>query len=173
MMPKILMLTALYVAPAMAFADHQAIHLELGQSHAFRIAARQKYNASQLMLQAGAHYEFRVVGTWTDAKIRCNASGWTESAVRPILRPLIRAAEKKRRCRCANWFELIGTIGCNECHHFRIGCRGNGWSYTPTCNGPLYAFANDLSSKYGNNSGCLTVTVTRVAESGKCLPSCR
>lgn len=153
-------------------AAQPSIRLEIGQSHTWQVAAKHKYNASRVQLLAGAHYEFHVSGAWTDAKIRCNANGWTEKSVRPILRPLIRAAEKKRRCRCANWFELIGTVGCNECHQFRIGCRGSGWTYTPRCDGMLYAFANDLHSRYGNNSGCLRVTVMRVAKPGRQLPLC-
>ncbi len=172
---KYFLFAVLVAVPVTASAQTTpaVIHLEVGQSHTFRVAAKNKYNASHVQLLAGAHYEFRVTGTWLDAKIRCHASGWTAEDVRPVVRPLIRAAEKNRRCRCANWFELIGTLGCNACHQFRIGCRGSGWTYTPPCDGILYAYANDLDSRYGNNSGCLTVTVTRVAEpSPRRLPSC-
>ena len=161
------LLSALWVglfAPA-AFAQRSAapIHLEVGQSHTFRVVARNQYNASQVMLQAGATYQFHVSGSWTDKNIRTNANGWTSDAVRPIMRPLVRAAEKKRRYPNANWFALIGTIGCNECDHFYIGCGGAQKTFTVRQSGPLYAFANDLTSKYGNNSGCLTVTIQRVA----------
>lgn len=70
--------------------------------------------------------------------------------------------ETRRRCAKANWFELVGTIGQNECYHFRIGFGDPETTYSPTVSGPLYAFANDLPSKDYNNSGSIRVTVTRV-----------
>ncbi|MEM7477073.1 MAG: hypothetical protein AAF483_18985 [Planctomycetota bacterium] len=131
-------------------------------------------NASGIVLRCGAHYQFTVdkCDTWKDAKIVCSAGGWTSNRAPALLRPLVKAAEKNRRFPSANWFELIGFVG-NECKLIRIGCRGCGWSYRADRDGQFYAFANDLCRKYGNNSGCITLTVTRLPQAAKPLPTCQ
>ena len=150
------------------------LRLGVGESATFRVAARAPYNSAGVCLERGAHYQFTVApcDTWQDAKIVCGPDGWTRDAVRLILRPLVRAAEPRRRCAEANWFELVGSLGCDGCAYFRIGCRGEGWTYSPCRDGPLYAFANDAPRRYDNNSGSLLVTVTRVAAPERGLPSC-
>lgn len=147
--------------------------LQVEESVSVEIHSACQWNRTGIMLEAGAHYQFQVSAcdTWKDASIVCSASGWTSKDVRPILRPLVMAAEKKRRMPSANWFELIGVQDGASCKMFRIGCRGAGWTYSPTKNGEFVAFANDLTSKYGNNSGSLRLTVTRVAESTQPLPT--
>lgn len=143
--------------------------------HTFCVTARNYYNASSVYLQAGAHYDFFVArnDAWYDAKIRCYADGWTARDTRLVARPIVRAVEPNRRCPAADWFELVGSVCRDGCETFRIGCRGAGWTYTPRRNGQLYAFANDLASRYHNNSGSITVTVRRVAAPAKCrLPGC-
>lgn len=156
--------------------DDLGVHrLQIGESLSFRVEARKPNNAAPILLEAGAHYEFFVApnDTWLDAKICCTASGWTAADARLLARRLIRSVESKRRCSCANWFELIGAVGCDERELFRIGCRAKGWTYTPRRTGRLYAFANDLASRYYNNSGSITVTVRRVAAPAqRQLPNC-
>lgn len=151
-----------------------SILLGIGESHQFCVVARNKYNDSGVFLETGAHYEFHVARNqvWYDARIRCGANGWTTDSFRPLRRAIVDAVEKNRRCRCANWFELIGTVRCNHRDQFRIGCRGTGWNYTPVRSGKLYTFANDLESRYGNNSGSIVVTIRRVAEPARPLPTC-
>ena len=149
--------------------------LQVGETYSFRVAASKLNNASSILLEAGAHYEFCVArnDTWFDAKICCGADGWTAEEARLLARPLIRATECKRRCPCADWFELIGSVGCDGRELFRIGCRGKGWTYTPCRTGQLYAFANDLTSRYHNNRGSITLTVRRLAAPSQWqLPSC-
>ncbi|MEM7561194.1 MAG: hypothetical protein AAF394_18880 [Planctomycetota bacterium] len=147
--------------------------LQVGESISVEIRSGCPWNRTGIELEAGAHYQFQVSAcdTWQDASIVCSAGGWTRNDVRPILRPLVKAAEKKRRMPSANWFELIGVQAGSSCQMFRIGCRGAGWTYSPTEDGEFVAFANDLKNKYGNNSGSLRLTVTRVAESGQPLPT--
>ena len=180
MNPRIILLIAMTLAGSLTCVvvcgeDGGAKRLQIGEALSFRVVASTQNNASSILLEAGAHYEFCVArnDTWFDAKICCGADGWTADDARPLARPLIRAAEPKRRCPCANWFELIGSVGCNESEFFRIGCRGRGWTFTPRRTGKLFAFANDLASRYHNNRGAITVTVRRVATpAGRQLPSC-
>jgi hypothetical protein len=147
-------------------------HLQVGESLSFCVDSANMNNASGICLEAGAHYEFTVAegASWCDAKIQTDANGWTVCDARRIVRPLIRAAEPNRRCPEANWFELIGTLDCGDC--FRIGCRGAGWTYSPARTGQLLAFANDVPKRYGNNSGVILLTVTRVSLPAKPLPTC-
>ena len=60
----------------------------------------------------------------------------------------------------ANWFELIGSIDDDGDSFFRIGERLG--AFCPPDDGDLYAFSNDLSSMYANNSGEIKVEVTRL-----------
>ena len=121
------------VAASQESMSPRTVRLEVGQSHTFGVAARNFYNASSVCLEAGAHYEFCVArnDAWYDAKIRCFADGWTAKDTRPAARPIVRALESKRRCPSADWFELVGSVRCDGCEYFRIGCRGAGWTYTP------------------------------------------
>lgn len=147
--------------------------LQIGESVSIEIFSVCPWNRTGVVLEAGAHYQFQVLAcdTWKDASIVCSADGWNRKDIRPILRPLVKVAEKKRRMPNANWFELIGAQDEASCPMFRIGCRGAGWTYSPTKDGKFVAFANDLESKYSNNTGSLRLTVTRVAEPAQALPS--
>ncbi len=138
--------------------------LAVGESHSFCVASVNFYNDSRVCLVAGAHYTFHVdaCSTWKDLQIVTDANGWTAEQAPFGTRRLVRRMEWRRRFPTANWFELVGTIGQNECNHFRIGCGDTGKKYSPTVSGPFYAFANDLPSKYRNNSGSIRVTIKRV-----------
>lgn len=152
------------------------VTLDIGESRTFQVQAAMMNCFSGIIVEAGAHYEFQVArnDTWWDAKIQCGADGWTAMDTRAIARPLIRAVEPKRRCPNANWMELVGSICPDGCEQFRIGCRGRGWTYTPRHTGHLYAYANDLVSRYHNNGGCIKVTITRMQQPGCCqLAGCK
>ncbi len=45
---------------------------------------------------------------------------------------------------------------------FRIGAGGDNTIHTAARETELFTFANDLNSRYGNNTGKVRVTVTRV-----------
>lgn len=152
-------------------ASSNIAKLSVEQSHSFVVSARCKNNPSGVFLQAGAHYQFCVAdgATWRDARIECTANGWTAADVRPVLRPLVRSTECRRRVPSARWCELIGSVCGDDRELFRIGRGGARWTYTPRRNGTFYAFANDLNSRYHNNSGSLTVTVRRVPAPGQRL----
>ena len=68
--------------------------------------------------------------------------------------------------------EMIGVVGDEE-ELFRIGAGGAGRTFTPSIDGEFAAFANDLTTTYGNNSGEIELTVKRVAEAGEPIESRR
>jgi hypothetical protein len=57
----------------------------------------------------------------------------------------------------------VGSLGDEGDTLFRIREGGPENRYTAPRTDDLYAFANDLVSKYGNNQGQLRVSVTRTA----------
>jgi hypothetical protein len=139
----------------------QGRRLAIGEAHTFRVAARDRYSWSGVTLEEGGRYRLDVSAdqTWHDASITCGAGGWTSDELPGWKAALVRLAEGKRRVPEANWFELIGALEANESTLFRIGVRG---SYTAPREADLYAFANDLPSMYGNNTGEISVTIERV-----------
>lgn len=57
------------------------------------------------------------------------------------------------------WYVLIGTINKNEEENFKIN---SDTEYTTKSDGPLYIYANDAISKYGNNKGKLMLSIKRI-----------
>jgi hypothetical protein len=68
--------------------------------------------------------------------------------------------EGRRRLRNAKWFVLAGALGEDEQAAFAIGVGPTPWK--PMGKGELKCFANDVRSAYGNNHGCVRLTITRV-----------
>lgn len=139
--------------------------LEVGESHSFKVLARLKYNWSGVKLIQGETYEFQIAegDTWLDKKIECGPTGWTSDQLPWFKEPIVAGFEKNRRLPEANWFELIGALGDEDDVLFRIKNGGPENRYVAEIEADLYAFANDLQSKYDNNSGWLDVTVTRIS----------
>ena len=142
--------------------------LDIGEACTFVVNARDRYSPSGIHLEAGAHYSFSVPADqqWFDEDISCGPEGWRSEDLPWAQHVAVRFFEPKRRCRTGNWFELIGAVGDFDDHFFRIGAGGDARTYTAPEDGMLYAFANDLYSRYGNNTGTMKVTVTRVSEPG-------
>jgi hypothetical protein len=132
--------------------------LAIGEKASFPVLAKDKYNWSGILLEHGAQYRFEVADDqqWTDGKIICGADGWEETKG---LSKVKEALEEKRRYPKANWFELMGSLGCEGSHYFRIGKTA---TYTAPQDGGLFTFANDLNAMYVNNKGEIEVTIERV-----------
>jgi T6SS, Phospholipase effector Tle1-like, catalytic domain len=149
-----------------AFHD-TAMPVELnnpGDSFTFFVYAESQYNWSGVRLKGGQRYRFDVPGDqkWQDASISCGPEGWTSEQLPFYKEPFVKHLEDERRVPEADWFELIGSLDDDE-EYFRIGRGGPEKEYTAPRDAELYAFANDLKSKYGNNEGQLSVTITCVA----------
>lgn len=140
-----------------------ARRLAVGESATFPVRSADPYNWSGLGLERGATYRIEVVGDqrWVDGDISCGPDGWTSDQLPWYSEALVRHLELERRHPAANWFELIGAFEDDDRDLFRIGAATTVRAPRDT---QLYAFANDLTNKYGNNHGSLTVTVTRVAD---------
>jgi len=152
----------------------RAMELEVGDKRTFTVYSALKSNWSRVRMKRGAHYSFEIPAgdTWKDAGITCGPEGWKTEDL-PFHKELIaRLAEFRRRYPEADWFEMIGTVGDEE-ELFRIGAGGAQRTFTPSADGEFAAFANDLTSTYGNNSGEIEMTVQRVAEPGTVIESRR
>ena len=74
----------------------------------------------------------------------------------------IAVGEWRRRKSDANWFALVGAIGPSEDELFELTAHQK-TPYEPKRTGELCTFANDMLSRYANNSGSMRFTVTRQA----------
>jgi T6SS, Phospholipase effector Tle1-like, catalytic domain len=139
------------------------VTLAAGESHKCTVRSALHYNYSGVELEKGAKYRIEVVPAgqhWLDGKIECGPEGWESERLPWAKEKIVKAFEKKRRVRDANWFELIGALDDEDDDLFRIGA---GVDYTAPKDAILYLFANDLKTKYDNNEGALTVLVSRMA----------
>jgi hypothetical protein len=134
-------------------SDPYPIHLEPQQSHVVGVHAAAKWNDTSLEFREGEAYAFTAAGRWFDASIEADATGWLKP------RKLVKPFEPFRRVPHANWFALIGTIGKDDGTAFVV-CEQR--PYVVKTPGILHCYANDLPVFYGNNSGFLAVTITRL-----------
>jgi len=139
--------------------------LAVDESAGFPVRAADKHNWSGIQLEEGATYQFNIGPDqkWMDAGITCGPEGWRSEDLPWYKETLVKWFEDNRRCPEANWFELVGSLGDDDKSLFRIGRGGPEHPYQAPKTADLYAFANDLDSKYDNNTGQLTVTITRTA----------
>lgn len=140
-------------------------HLEVNDEHTCTVLAELKFNWSGIFLKKGATYEILTPAgdTWSDDTIECGPDGWASEDLPWFKEKLVTLFENRRRLPEANWFELVGAYDDENDHLFRLGQTEGGQEYKATRSGELYLFANDLNSKYDNNSGDLKVTITRTA----------
>lgn len=146
-------------------AAHIRSPLEINDSRTFTVQANQPYNPSRVLLRAGEKYRFEVNPDqlWFDADIPASPAGWDRSKIGKVKEWLIGFAESSRRCPDAEWFEIVGSLDRSDDDLFRILKHTDpAHPYSPTKDAELYAFANDLRDKYGNNLGSIEVTVTRI-----------
>lgn len=164
-----------FLDPRRTVEPHDAVHasargktLEVDESATFEVDARHRYAPTGVRMTAGAHYSFTIADDqgWRDGEISCGPDGWRSEDLPWYQQVAVGLFEPRRRCRKANWFELIGVLGDHDDHYFRIGTGGEDRTYTAPEDGMLYAFANDLYSRYGNNLGAIRVTVRRRRDAG-------
>jgi hypothetical protein len=136
--------------------------LTVGEEHTSTVYSELKYNWSGVELVQGHQYEFIVdpAQRWKDGDLDCGPDGWDSEQLPWYKEEFVELFEKRRRHRKANWFEIIGALGDEDDSLLRILSEDK--TYTAPRNAELYYFANDLDSKYGNNSGSINVTVRRL-----------
>ena len=120
-----------------------------------------KWNNTGIKLIAGQTYRFDANGTWTDLSINADANGYAYNDPRvPWYSKLgLYTLQSFKRQPNSSWFKLIGCLD-NESNCFEIGKSS---VIKPSANGNLFCYANDLSISYGNNSGFINLTITRLA----------
>lgn len=134
--------------------------LEIGGRQEVVVHSRLRYNWTGLRVDPRQKYRFHVSDgeTWKDKEIVCGPGGWTSEDLPWLEKAVVQRLEGRRRVPQARWFQLCGAIDDEEDHLFPVETETD---VTIDHAGDLYLFANDLRSLYGNNSGSLTVTVTR------------
>ena len=143
--------------------------LESGQSASFIVGAGEKYSWTGIRLVEGGRYlfDFDPDQHWKDGDIDCGPGGWTVEQQADNLpwykEKIINFANFRKRDRNANWLEVVGTVGKDDDICFRIGDGSHKTKpFISPSNDILYAFANDLKSKYDNNIGEVTIQIKRV-----------
>ena len=144
---------------------HPSAHgkkLEVGESHTSTVYSELKYNWSGVELEAGCRYEFVIDShqRWKDGDLEaCGPEGWKSEQLPWYQEKIVGWLEKNRRHPDADWFEIIAALGDEDDELLRI-LHGDK-TCTANRDADLYYFANDLQSKYDNNSGSIDVTVKR------------
>jgi hypothetical protein len=138
-----------------------ARRLAVGERATFPVRAADLYNWSGVRLEGGASYRVEVPGDqrWIDGGIDAGADGWATESLGWFKEAVVKHFEKDRRLPTANWFALVASVDDEERDLFHVG---KGAEFKAPRAGDLYAFANDLRSRYGNNRGQITATVERI-----------
>ncbi|GAA0928955.1 DUF2235 domain-containing protein [Pseudonocardia zijingensis] len=149
------------------------------------VPAARGWTATGLYLEPG-RYRFAAVGEWSSAFDRCGPAGDTSrwhlpgrlfstviGAGETVLRAALRNPEAQlvgtRRVPEEPWMSLLGLVADEVTdargqvvHPDERIPIGAGTTYDVQRRGYLHAFANDAWGFYGNNSGEVRLTVTRV-----------
>ena len=166
--------------------------LAKGESITVDVFARERWNYAGVFLDGGCKFKFTANGQWRDASIKCGPGGTEDNnfqigEVVQIAASGLGKVEQLYRKATGNehadfwwtkrneglpWFALIGVVANgpgadsrgNPSPHreFLIGEKAN-LTLEAGKGGYLYAYANDAWQAYGNNTGSVSLTVTRVA----------
>jgi hypothetical protein len=128
------------------------IKLTPGQRMTVTIEAKLFNNRTKVWFESGAVYDFKATGMWFDAGHPAGPDGYSDGTF------LQNLAWWARRSPDHNWFALLGVAGPGQAP-FLIGTHA-------TClarqSGELLCFANDVAGFYWNNTGAVTLTITRI-----------
>ncbi len=140
----------------------EAFRLAETASVTVKIRAESYWNASGLVLEKGATYNFEMIeeSDWKDAGKDATAEGWVVPATGFLAaaRSLARAPDRK-------YFYLMGVLrgGCYDgltCEQlFPIGKESK---FTAPADGEFCSFANDIPLMYWNNEGSITLKISRL-----------
>ncbi len=153
--------------------------LKVGECATLAVNSKSRWNASNLLLEAGAEYQFTESDAsdncWKDASILVRGDGWTnggkhyskcglpekDSNIKGSV--FIAWPEWLRRYPDADWFTLIGVaskggLGTNS-EQFIIGQGPK--TYEPNHNAEFCSYANDLNFMHWNNKRSLLIEIMR------------
>jgi hypothetical protein len=124
--------------------------LKINESATILIYSKKIWNETNITIEVGEEYKFEAFGTWRDmVLLSCDADGYN------CLYMML--YKRWKRSKENNWFALIGSI--NQKDDFLIGKK---WQKVFQQNGKLWCYANDLKCMYWNNSGHLSLKITRL-----------
>ena len=146
--------------------------LDVGQSVTTFVMAEKWWNAAGVQVSKGQRYRFVAAGCWNDASHHCNADGWVGLPLMTWLRRLpshnwfhlCLAVSSRPALELKNaslWSGLVGVVKLQDVASCLLPIGTEAVVAVPE-DGYLYLFANDAPAHYGNNSGCLDVTITRL-----------
>jgi hypothetical protein len=159
--------------------------LAAGESATATVAARRPWNWTGLYLPAGGYVftaegQWRDHGTWSDpagdtglgrlsspGRLIGTLAGLGEQLFRWLSSNEVADFLFSRRDESMPWMSLVGVVANDAAPrsgtyagHERIAI-GTGTEHQVHRDGYLYAFANDMWIGYGDNDGCVRLTVTR------------
>jgi hypothetical protein len=139
------------------------IELAVGDGHEAEVLAQSKYNWTGVRLKKGATYRITVPdgAIWKDGGMSCGPGGWKTDELPWYQEGVVHLMERHRRLPDADWFALVAALNDEDDNLFLVGDGTK--PLTAAKDADLYLFANDLSSKYGNNKGSLMVTISRIS----------
>ena len=125
--------------------------LIVNETTEIKIHANCKWNSTQIEISESEEYEFTSKGIWRDLTITTDADGYSSFYMK-LFDAIKRAKEYK-------WFSLVGSLSTKRNEYFLIG-KNNKIAFEKS--GSLLCFANDITGFYWNNSGYITLHITRV-----------
>ena len=155
-----------------AHVEHARLNwqtLDVGEQTMVAVESELPFNYTGIMMTEGESYQITAIegDIWWDKSIKCDANGWNRKQLRyGIKRALIASFAAQKRLpkdeqgNNVDWFVLCATIGNEDSYAKAIGKAG---TFEALKSGELTLFANDMPSKYGNNSGEIRVTIKRLS----------
>lgn len=125
------------------------MRLAINTFETIKVFANEPWNKTNIEVSNGEEYSFESFGFWKDWRSELDTNGYDPVHLKPF--------RFLKRCYEGNWFALIGSISKSK--GFFIGKQRN---ITVKQDGILYLYANDSVGFYWNNSGCISVTITRL-----------
>lgn len=114
------------------------------------------WNPSRILARPGQRFLIEADNSvWTDEHLPATAAGASGLGLQ-------RFTSAMCRHRQAALMELVGTLGREHDHQFRIG-KGTVWENQTNIESEIFFYANDVYFMYYNNAGSVMVTVTRLA----------
>ncbi|QFY42616.1 DUF2235 domain-containing protein [Candidatus Methylospira mobilis] len=142
--------------------NNPARELDINETVQVSICAAQYWNHSGVLVKPGQSFHFEASGTWCDSDYQSPPDGYENYPGKHWMSWF----KWSRRCRTANWFVLIGAVG-KTCSNGKMHVLGAGKyaeaPFTPQREGELLCFANDTFGFYRNNSGAVTLKITRIS----------
>ena len=124
------------------------MRLEINEYKKVIVYSKKIWNETEIQVKNGDEYQFEAEGEWKDLWKKTDAEGYSNF--------YMSLYNKLKRSQNNKWFALMGCVNKSKC--FFIGKRNQ---ITTEENGMLFCFANDVCGFYWNNSGYITLKITR------------